>query len=501
MDMSAMATEKKACAGAVPERERMSYFLGALGQGMMYAVMSSYISDFYLNVLGLGAMFVFWLTLLARFWDSVNDPLMGMLMDRLRPRGGKMRPYLRWLPFPIAALTALMFYKPDIPSGSTLLMAWAAAAYVLWDMLYTIGDIPFWSIPNVMTPNAGERGKIISVGRTVNGVGSAVPMALVMALGPLLAARVADNARVDELKYLLTALICSGAGFFLFFQASFRLRERVPLPKEEKTAGGQGAFPRVLRCRPLMLTVLMGILAGGRYIYQAGAAHMARYVFYSGDLEALYAMAPAEQTRAMQSSFSMVSTVLMATMGAGMFVTMLIVPTLIGKYSYKRLLIASCLLGGAAGTAMYFVGYGNFYAVIPCLLLCSVPVGVINVVAYAMVGDSLDYMEWETGRRDNGLGLACQSFVTKLGNALATAGVVLSYSMVNLTIGDQGGNLLAVARERLPAVRQGMFTVMTLLPAFSLLVCTVPMLFYDLTGAKKERVVRELAERRARAAG
>jgi len=492
---------KKTYTGVVPRPERMSYFAGALGQGMMYAVMSSYISDFYLNVLGLGAMFVFWLTLLARFWDSANDPLMGVIMDRVQPKGGKMRPYLRWMPLPIAAFTALLFYKPGIPQDSLWLMVWAAGAYVLWDMIYTVGDIPFWSIPNAMTPKADERGKIISVGRTVNGVGSAVPMALIMILGPVLARGIADNARVDELKFFITALACCGIGGALFMQTGFRLRERVPLPKEVKAARGQGALARVLRCKPLMLTVLMALLSCGRYIFSAGAAHMARYVYYFGDLEALYAMSPAEQTRALQDSFSQVSMALMAAMGVGMFVTMLVVPILIGKFSYKQLLIASCLLGGAAGVALYFVGYSNFYAVIPCLVLCSIPVGVINVVAYAMVGDSLDYMEWETGQRDNGLGLACQSFVTKLGNALATAGIVLAYPLVNLTVGGEGGNLLTVAREQLPFVRQGLFTVMTLLPAISLLICIIPMLFYDLTGAKKEKVMRELAQRRAKAAG
>jgi Na+/melibiose symporter-like transporter len=157
--MSGRAAAKKAYAGVVPKPERMSYFLGALGQGMMYAVMSSYISDFYLNVLGLSAMFVFWLMLLARIWDAVNDPLMGVVMDRAQPRGGKMRPYLRWLPLPVALLTALLFYKPGIPAGSPWLMAYAAATYVLWGMAYTVGDIPFWSIPNAMTPKAHERGR------------------------------------------------------------------------------------------------------------------------------------------------------------------------------------------------------------------------------------------------------------------------------------------------------------------------------------------------------
>lgn len=53
-------------------------------------------------------------------------------------------------------------------------------------MIYTSSDVPFWSLPNAMTPNPAERGDIISKGRTANGVGSAVPTAFFMVLGFIL---------------------------------------------------------------------------------------------------------------------------------------------------------------------------------------------------------------------------------------------------------------------------------------------------------------------------
>lgn len=60
----------------IPTKEWLIYAAGALGQGMIYAIMSSYISDFYLSVLKLTPLFVLLLMLFARIWDAVNDPLL-----------------------------------------------------------------------------------------------------------------------------------------------------------------------------------------------------------------------------------------------------------------------------------------------------------------------------------------------------------------------------------------------------------------------------------------
>jgi Na+/melibiose symporter-like transporter len=178
---------------------------------------------------------------------------------------------------------------------------------------------------------------------------------------------------------------------------------------------------------------------------------------------------------------------------------MLLLPKLMGRFAYKRLLISTSFLGGAAGLAIYFMGYENIYALIPLLFLCAVPLGVINNLSYAMLCDALDYMEWKTGFRANGLGQACQTFVNKLDNALATSAVALVYIVLKLDVGafmggSSGG---AHALDMAPSVRGGFFLTISLVPAVSLFLCAVPMLFYDLEGEKKERVTRELARRRA----
>ena len=104
-----MAKNKGETKKYIPKKEMMSFCVAAMGQGMIYAMMSSYISDYYLNVLQLAPMFVLMLMLLARVWDAINDPLMGMIVDKTHTKMGKCRPYVFWMSFPVIIVTALLF--------------------------------------------------------------------------------------------------------------------------------------------------------------------------------------------------------------------------------------------------------------------------------------------------------------------------------------------------------------------------------------------------------
>lgn len=477
-----------------PKKEWLAYCVGALGQGMVYAIMSSYISDFYMNVLKLTPLFVLLLMLFARIWDAINDPIMGYIMDRAHPKRGKMRPYLLYTPIPIAILTVLLFYAPNLSGVS--LMVYASVTYVLWGMIYTSSDVPFWSLPNAMTPNPAERGDIISKGRTANGVGSAVPMAFFMVLGFILPKFNLSGTELEKTKYMVIALFCAIVGNILFSSVYFKTKERVHIPdppkrkKGEKTALGQ-----IFSCKPLMLTALMGVLSSARYMYQAGAVHVARYSFYIG--KDLTGLSLAEKEAALQSNVSLVSTVFQVASALGMFGAMLLMPLLFRKFNYKQIIIFTSLLGAAASVIVWFLGYERFWLCVPFFVISCIPLGAINVCSFAMIGDCLDYMEWKTGARLTGLGSAIQSFVTKFGNAISTSFIIVMYMIVDLNVADINASVTAHPLEMTDAVRTGMFSLISIIPAVSLLLCTVPLFFYDLVGEKKDRITKELAEQRA----
>lgn len=477
----------------VPKKEWMVYCVGALGQGMVYAIMSSYISDFYLNVLKVTPIFVLLLMLFARIWDAINDPIMGYVVDHLNPKRGKMKPYILYTPIPVAILTMLLFYAPNLTP--TMRMVYAGITYVAWGMIYTSSDVPFWSLPNVLTPNADERGSIISKARTANGIGSAVPMAMFMALGFILPKLNLAGTQLEKTKYVIMALICSIIGNVLFVRVYFKTKERVNIPIPPKRDISQpNSLKLILTCKPLMLTALMGILSAARYMFQAGAVHVARYSFYIGKDPS--ALTGAELEQALQSNISTVSTVMAGASAIGMFGAMIAVVPLIKKFSYKTIIIVSSVLGAISSLAMWFIGYEHFWACVPLLIISCIPCGTINVCAYAMVGDCLDYMELKTGVRLTGMGSAIQSFVTKFGNAIATSAIILMYIVVKLDVSSISAKVTANPLDMSPAIRGGMFSIISIIPAISLLICIIPMFFYKLTGKYRDNMEKELAEQR-----
>lgn len=489
----------------VGKREFIMFGVAACGQGMVYAVMSSYISDFYVNVMQLPLIFVMLLMLLARIWDAINDPMMGMIADKFTTPLGKMKPYVLFTAIPIALLTFFMFYVPE-GFNRTELMIYAAFIYVFWGMTYTVSDVPFWTLPNIMTPNAKERANVISFGRTVNGVGTAIPLALFMVLSWIPSLNAEGNLEAEKTKYMILVLVASILGIALFLTSYFTVKERVKLPpKPKRKKGERGALYRIFHCKPLMIVVIMGVLSSGRYMMQAAAIHVARYAFYIGpSLDGL--TGEALQT-AYSGSIGTVSTLFQVCSAIGMFGSMLVMPFLYKKFNYKQIVVVSCIGGFLASVISTVFGalsiYNDslqwmVYLLIPFIIVQCIPLGALNVTAYAMIGDSLDYLEWKTGFRDNALGSACQSFVNKLGNALATTFIIIMYMIINL---DPSATVSKDAIIRVTDLtkdqRFGMFALVSIVPGVSLILTAIPVFFYDLIGAKKEKILTELSERRA----
>lgn len=478
----------------VPKKEVQAYAIAALGQGLVYSCMSSYITDYYMNVLTLNAIFVILLMLLARVWDAVNDPMMGMIIDRHTTKKGRMKPYPVWTALPIAILTILMFVNPgfDTDKKSIWLYVFVSVVYVAWGMVYTAGDVPFWSLPNVMTPNPKERGNLISYGKTVNGIGSAVTVALPIIVGYFVADMDIETANI--VKYAVMAIAMAIIGMPLFSIASFKTKERIQIPNAAKRAPGEpSTLKRIFTCKPLMLVVLSGMLSFGRYMLQAAAPHVARYSgFYLG------ATAPTT-VEEINKNISNVALVIQVCAAIGMFGAMLFLPKLYKKFEYKQIMIVSCIGGFISSCLTLVIGWTtqNLLICIPFMLISSIPLGVINNVSFAMVCDCLDYMEWDTGFRNTGLGSACQSFVNKIGNAFATVMIIVMYIIVNIDVAQLNvgsGEAVVQAINSLSSTQNfAMFSLVTIVPGISLLLCAIPLFFYDLTGDKKNKVFSELA--------
>lgn len=126
----------------VNAKMKLSYGLGALGKDYACAIVYLFLMYYLTDVVGLVPAFVGTLFLVARMWDAINDPMMGMIVDNTRSRWGKFRPWIFIGTVLNAIILVALFF---IPSGMSqkALYAYVAIVYILWGMSYTVMDIPF----------------------------------------------------------------------------------------------------------------------------------------------------------------------------------------------------------------------------------------------------------------------------------------------------------------------------------------------------------------------
>lgn len=481
----------------VGKKELWMFSIGGMGQGMIYAMMSSYISDYYVNILHLPLMFVLLLMLLARVWDAINDPLMGIIVDRNTTKWGKLKPYILFAALPVSVLTILMYLSPNLEQKQ--LMIYSAVVYVFWGMIYTMADVPFWSIPNVLTPDAQERSSIVSFSKIFNSIGSALPEVFFFLAGILLPLVIStkDPEEYNKKQYLIIACAVVAIGMVMYINSYFHIKERAVPPIKKKQPGEPSQLSRAFKCKPLVLVILMGVLSSGRYMVQAAAIHVARYAFYIGP--DLAGMSLEEKTAAIAASVSTVKTIFQMCAVIGMFGATLMMPMLMKRFDYKKLLITTCLAGFVASIFTTLLGWftANLYICIPFIFISCIPLGVINTISMAMIYDCLDYMELKTGHRDNALGSACQGFINKLGSALSTCGIVIMYMVIGFKPDQMLNSTTIVAATELTRGQNfAMFSLVSVIPGLSLLLCSLPMFFYKISGDYKKKMQAELTEKR-----
>ena len=484
----------------IGKKEMWMFALGAGGQGMIYAMMSSYISDYYVSVLKLPLMFILALMLLARIWDAINDPLMGIIVDNHTTKWGKMKPYIMFAAIPIAVLTILMYISPDLPTGK--LMIFSGVVYVLWGMTYTMADVPFWSLPNVMTPDTKERGSLISFTKIINSIGSAFPEVFFIVAGIVLPRVLSEStvSNVDEYnkkKYIIVAAAVVGIGIIFYINSYFHIKERVVPPVKKRQPGEQTQLSRLFHCKPLVLVLITGVLSSGRYMLGAATLHVARYAFYIGP--ALDGLTGAERLAAIETSVSAIKMIFNICSIVGMFGAMLAMPFFMKRFDYKKIMITTCLAGAVTSAATTLVGWftGNLYICIPFIIISCVPIGVINVLLFAMICDCLDYMELTTGFRDNGLGSACSGFINKLGNAIATSGIIVLFLAIGFNPAEMLSPEIAMAATDFTRTQNfAVFSLVSIFPGASLVLCSIPMFFYKISGKEKEKMIEDLKAKR-----
>jgi len=154
-------------------KEKVAYGLGAVGKDMVYMLSASYVLYYYQDILGVSAIAMGIILMIARVFDAFNDPIMGVIVAKTKTRWGKFRPWLMIGTITNAVVLIVMFSAPPSLDGGGL-VAYAAVIYILWGVTYTMMDIPYWSMIPAFTEGGKEREGLTTLARSAAGVGSAL---------------------------------------------------------------------------------------------------------------------------------------------------------------------------------------------------------------------------------------------------------------------------------------------------------------------------------------
>src|SRR5690625_1797478 len=132
-------------------KENFGHSFGIFGSSIIYAFLNTFLMKYYTDVIEITPAVIGTLFFIARIWDAINDPIMGLVVDKTNTRWGKFRPYVLITPIFIVISTILLFTVPDI--SMTIAIICAYIIFIFWVMVITRNDIFILSLSSPITNN------------------------------------------------------------------------------------------------------------------------------------------------------------------------------------------------------------------------------------------------------------------------------------------------------------------------------------------------------------
>lgn len=460
----------------VRPREIAAFALTSYGINNLTSFIGSTKQYFMMSFLGLSGKEFGLLGTVSTIWDALDDPISGVVIDRCRTRWGRLRPFLI-LPMPFWAIASILFYMiPESFTGGQRFI-YALVATIIYGIGFSY--LSGWELLLYnITPNTNERSTLIATQKFMNlftWLPSLVPVFVDFVPG-------ATNNKITQpevysgfsIFFVLIAVAGAIYGFFV-------MRERVSIATKEEmqNTGFWKSAKSILTCRPLAVLLLSNFFGGIKGV--GGASEDFFWLNCTGRLS----------NRLLCSLFT----------GIPNYVITPVAPSIIRKFGLRTTAVSAGLFSGIAYTVLYFIGYkptGNYwldFAIVTIgLTVCGLPNHIMGVCDPLLKGDMYDYLEWQTGIRNEGIVNAVSSYVNKLSSSVHSllSGVVFDWIKFTPQK-DAFGN---VVPHTAPKVLKGIWGIFCLAPAAARFGYGLSLLLFNVHGKTKERMLIELAEHR-----
>ena len=380
--------------------EKLSYGIADLPEAAN-SIIAAFLTMFYTDNIGLAAAAVGTMFFISKLFDGISDILAGILIDKTRTRWGKARPWLLWLAVPTGLSIALIFFIPQ--GGSrTAQMVYAFVTYNLFtSIMFTITGIARSSLLALMTQDFRERGSMASFGMFFGLAGTILGCSFTF---PLIFKLGGDVRAWRILFGAYGVIVAAGllAGFFMSKEYVTSV-EAVSGEVDKKVSFKEG-IQLFFTNKYLLLALVATVLVN--FVTQINSCSQTYFYKYTMGDEML------------TTTLNLVS-ILPILIG----IVVLVGPCM-AKFGKKK-----CMYIGIWGQMIGFLvrGVAGMTQSVPLLIVGTVisgsVTGFLAVPVSTLFADGIDYGEYKTNRRIEGMGSAITSFSQKISSGLAQASV------------------------------------------------------------------------------
>ncbi|MCK9640033.1 MAG: glycoside-pentoside-hexuronide (GPH):cation symporter [Prolixibacteraceae bacterium] len=442
----------------LPLKEKIAYGLGDVGNNFLFNMGQIYLLKFYTDTLGLPAATAGLVFLVTKIWDGVADVAVGTWIDNRKKIGerGKFRPFMLYAVVPLALMTVVSFTSPGFSlNGRTF---WAFITYMAFGAIYSIFNIPYGSMIPSMTQDSIERSELASARWA-----AANTALLILTVAFLPIVTLFDSMK---LGYIVAASVFAFSGLLLQLACYANVKERYV---DKETGKAKGAvisdYKSLLKNAPLWVLCIVNL-----FTFSAFNVKLAVQVYYC---------------QYILNDISLVPYLGFFSIGC-VFVGIAMVPFLVRRIGKK----STYILGGAIWAvaeimAWFFARDTVSFIAFACLAFFGT--SFINTLNWALISDAVEYGEWKTGNRGEGLVYSVFTFSRKLSQAIAgfIPGLVLA-AVGYVPNAVQGLSALSGIKG-LMFIYPGVLAVAT---------CIVMAVFYPLSDSRYTGIVAELNERK-----
>lgn len=447
-------------------KDKIGYMFGDFGNDFTFILSSSFMLNFYTDVMGIHAAVVGVLMMAARFVDAFTDVAMGQIVDRSKPtKDGKFKPWLRRMCGPVAISSFLVFQSGFANMPYLFKVVWMIVTYILWgSIFYTSINIPYGSMASAISADAKDRASLStwrSIGSTLAG--------LVIGVGtPLFAYETVNgNTILSGNRMTIIAGVFSVMAVICYMLCFKLATERVEVPQNNTKFNFGDLMKSLVTNRSLIGIIAAAILLLLVMLTMQG---MNAYLFPN-----FYGNVAAQSVAALAGSLVM------------LVVCAPLATKLSAKYGKKELAIGSCLFGAVVYLICWVLKPENPYTYVVFYVVANIGVGFFNMVIWAMITDVIDDAEVKNGVREDGTIYSVYSFARKIGQALSSGMIGALLSVI--------GYSAATAFN--PEVVNGIFNMTCIIPAIGFVgIALVLMFLYPLSKNRVEANVLELKKRR-----